>query len=66
MGQLDLAAVTFLDASGVSAILVAWNRADLEGIRLRVVRPTAFIRRVLEITGVSAVCDVVDPPRPPR
>jgi len=58
--DLDLGGVTFLDASGVSAILVAWNRAHREGIRLRLVRPTAFIRRVLKITGVSAVCDVVD------
>jgi anti-anti-sigma factor len=58
--ELDLSEVTFLDASGVSAILVAWHRADLDGIRLRLVRPVTFVRRVLDITGVTTVCEVVD------
>jgi anti-anti-sigma factor len=64
--DLDLGGVTFLDASGVSAILVARNRAHRDGIRLRVVHPTTFVRRVLEITGVTSVCDVVDRLGPSR
>jgi anti-anti-sigma factor len=58
--DLELGDVTFLDASGVSAILVAWNRANRDGVRLRLVRPGTFIRRILELTGVTAVCEVVD------
>jgi hypothetical protein len=44
----------------VSAILVAWNRARRDGIRVRLLRPSAFIRRVLNITGVTSVCEVID------
>jgi anti-sigma B factor antagonist len=58
--DLDLSEVTFVDASGVSAILVAWSRADREGIRVRLLHPPAFIRRVLDLTGVTSVCEVID------
>src|SRR5262245_34155153 len=58
--DLELGDVTFLDASGVSAILVAYNSARCRGVRIRLVRPGTFIRRILELTGVTAVCEVVD------
>lgn len=58
--DLELSGVSFLDASGVSAILQCWDRAELNGVRLRLLRPRPFVRRVLDITKVTAVCEAVD------
>jgi anti-anti-sigma factor len=58
--DVDLSGVSFLDASGVSAVLQCWERAELTGVRLRLLRPRPFIRRVLDITDVTTVCEVVE------
>jgi anti-sigma B factor antagonist len=62
--DLDMRELSFLDASGVSVILRAWHLAEDRGTRLRLVGPGPFVRRVLEITRVTEVCEVVDPPPP--
>jgi anti-anti-sigma factor len=56
--ELDLGGVSFLDARGVSAILRGAARARDIGCRLRLRNPQSYIRRVLEITGVTGACDV--------
>jgi anti-anti-sigma factor len=58
--ELDLAGLTFLDARGVSALLRAYHAAAAIGCRVRLVGPSHHIRRVLDLTGVSSVCDLAD------
>jgi anti-sigma B factor antagonist len=58
--ELDLTGMTFLDARGVSALLQAYLAAAAIDCRVRLVRPPGHIRRVLDITGVSSVCELVD------
>jgi anti-sigma B factor antagonist len=52
---VDLSGLTFMDSSGISAVVVARNRilADGRG-RLVLTRPGAIVRKVLEIVGLSA------------
>jgi anti-sigma B factor antagonist len=50
---LDLAAVTFLDSSGIRALLVARRRALACGTRLVLRRPSPPVQRVLTLTGLS-------------
>jgi anti-sigma B factor antagonist len=58
---LDLRGLTFLDSTGIS-LLVRWQRlAHSDGFRFGVVMGDARISRPLEITGVIAMLDLVDP-----
>jgi anti-anti-sigma factor len=50
--EVDLAAVTILDASGVGVLLAAQHRADTAGKALSVCSTTGLPLQVLEITGV--------------
>jgi anti-anti-sigma factor len=58
--ELDLARVTFIDAQGVSALLRAHHAAQAVRSAVRLVRPQRHVRRVLELTGVATICDIVD------
>jgi anti-anti-sigma factor len=49
---LDLAAVTFLDSSGIRALLVARQRALACGTQLVLRRPSPPVQRVLALTGL--------------
>jgi anti-anti-sigma factor len=51
---LDLGAVDFFDAAALRAVLAASDRVAAEGGVLRVVRPSAGVQRVLDITGTAA------------
>jgi anti-sigma B factor antagonist len=73
---LDLSAVTFLDSTGLSAMVTALNRARERGGSMSLVGPAGVVRRVLAITELDrvfviydavgdAVEAVADPPRPP-
>jgi stage II sporulation protein AA (anti-sigma F factor antagonist) len=57
---VDLSAVTFMDSSGINALIGAYRRASEPG-SLHVVSPTPAVRRVFEITGMSELL-LVDPP----
>ncbi len=50
--EVDLAAVTLLDASGIGVLLAAQHRADTAGKALSVCSATGLPLQVLEITGV--------------
>lgn len=50
---LDLQGVTFLDCSGINVLLATARRALLEGGRLRVVRPSARVWRVIKLLGLQ-------------
>lgn len=49
---VDLSAVSFIDSSGVAALVAARGRADSAGIELVLVDPSPQTRTVLEVTGL--------------
>ncbi|HEX8208374.1 MAG TPA: STAS domain-containing protein [Solirubrobacteraceae bacterium] len=50
---VDLAETTFMDSSGLAALVWAAHRMHAAGGELTVAHPTEQIRKVLEITGVG-------------
>ncbi|GAA4456001.1 hypothetical protein GCM10023170_049990 [Phytohabitans houttuyneae] len=50
--DIDLSGVTFLDCTGLSALIAVRNAAIQAGGQMRVSHPQPIVRRVLEITGV--------------
>jgi anti-anti-sigma factor len=52
---IDLGGVTFLDSTGLSALVYAHNRAQDEGISLVVTDPQPQVRRLLDVTGMLTV-----------
>ena len=50
---VDLAELTFMDSTGLSALVVAKNRMESDGDVLMLTRPRPNVRRVLEITGLA-------------
>ena len=57
---LDLRELTFLDSSGLRAVLMADRAVRAEGRRCVVVRGPERVNRVLELTGVDAHLELVD------
>jgi anti-anti-sigma factor len=53
--DVDLAGVTFLDCTGVSALVAVRNAALRTGRQMRVTHPQPFVRRVLDLTGLLGV-----------
>jgi len=49
---LDLSGLTFMDSSGVRLIVCANLRSRADGDRLRLIRGSARVQRVFELTGV--------------
>jgi anti-anti-sigma factor len=52
---VDLGGVTFLDSTGLSALVYAYQRALDEGISLAVADPQPQVRRLLDVTGLLTV-----------
>ena len=50
--EVDLSGVSFLDSSGVGALLTGHQSADRSAVEFRVRDPQVTVRRVLEITNV--------------
>jgi anti-anti-sigma factor len=57
---VDLTPTGFMDCSGVHALLAAETQARRLNRRLAVICPARNIRRVLDITGVSAELAIYD------
>jgi anti-anti-sigma factor len=53
--EVELAEVTFLDCSGVTALIAAGRIAARTGCRLRIMNPQAVVYRVLSLTGLLGV-----------
>ncbi|MFC4584860.1 STAS domain-containing protein [Sphaerisporangium corydalis] len=51
---LDLSGVTFMDASGLGALMAARRRSLLLGGGMRIVAPSSPVRRVLEASGLRS------------
>lgn len=65
---LDLALTTFLDSSGVRAIMTASRRATVAGVKTFVYCPAenGHVRRIMELTQLATAVPVVDTPTPPE
>ena len=50
---IDLSRVTFMDSTGLRALLEADARSRENGARLRVTQPSAQVRRLFELTGAE-------------
>lgn len=57
---VDMTEVTFMDSTGINALMGAYRRAPYDG-SVRVVGAKSIVRRVFEITGVSELL-LLEPP----
>ena len=55
---IDLSAVTFLDSSGLGALVGALRRVRERGGSLRIIRPHTPAARIFELTGLAEVLDL--------
>jgi anti-anti-sigma factor len=53
--DLDCRGVTFLDSTGLRALIVGRNEATDAGVDLVVVTPSAAVSRVIEMTGLAGL-----------
>jgi anti-anti-sigma factor len=51
--DVDMAAVTFMDSSGLRSILTEHQRRRALGDELVVLRPSSAVRRLFDITGLG-------------
>ena len=59
---LDLRKLTFIDSSGLRALIMADQHVRAEGGRFIVVRGPERVNEVLEMTGVARRIELVDEP----
>ncbi|MDT5038916.1 MAG: anti-sigma factor antagonist [Micromonosporaceae bacterium] len=52
---VDMLRVTFMDSTGIGALVVGYNAAREIGADFLVVNPSTFVRRQLQITGLTDV-----------
>ena len=58
---LDLREVTFIDSTGIRALLSAVGRSEANGRRLRVTRKTSpAVQRVFDVTGLGERVPFID------
>ena len=57
---LDMSGVTFLDSTGLRALIRAQRACDARNQRFVVIAPSAIVRRVFEIAGVEDFLTIVD------
>ena len=56
--EIDLAGVTFIDSSGLAAVIEAYLRLRPAGRRLILVGRSPVVQRLLDLSGVSAQLDL--------
>ena len=59
---LDLRELTFIDSSGLRALIMADQRVRSEGGRFTVVRGPERVNEVMEMSGVAQHIEIVDEP----
>ena len=57
---VDLSAVTFIDASGISELVAARRRVTDNDVEIVLVDPSAPCRRILEVTGLDRAFEIVE------
>jgi anti-anti-sigma factor len=60
--ELDLAGVTFIDSSGISALLLSRRAAFAAGCSFRISNVPPLVARTLHLAGVTAVLEMGDEP----
>lgn len=55
---IDLSGVSFLDSTGIGALVAGRNKAAALGVPFVVRHPQRMVRRVLDIAGLLEVLDV--------
>jgi anti-anti-sigma factor len=58
----DLRGLTFIDSTGLAALVGAHERLQETGVPTRFVRGSDDVQKVLEVSGFDGVFDFVDPP----
>jgi anti-anti-sigma factor len=58
--DVDLTAVEFLDSTGLSAVSRLRDIAADRGGTVRLLSPRPAVRRVLEVSGVTNLCEIID------
>lgn len=61
---LDLRGVTFLDSTGLGAIIAAQKRANAAGRRLVLVRGSEQIQKIFRLVALEDYFEMVDEPPP--
>lgn len=59
---LDLGGVSFLDSTGLSALIAIWREADARGVEFALASVPDQARRVMAITETTALFRIVDDP----
>lgn len=57
--HVDLSAVTFMDSTGLQALLALRRRVELAGGCLRLVAPTRIVMRIFDVTGVTPLFEII-------
>ncbi|WP_169789197.1 STAS domain-containing protein [Nonomuraea candida] len=57
---VDLSALTFLDSSGISSLVAAYQQVRRQGNAMAFLRPNALVMRWLRITGLHAHLPIFD------
>jgi anti-anti-sigma factor len=57
---IDLSQVSFIDSSGLAALIEINNATQDAGQQLTLVNPSRTVRRILEITGLNSAFAVID------
>ena len=60
MLEIDLSGVDFVDSSGLRALIEAHQRFQANGGALTLVRPSAVVARLFDISGVGDYLNVED------
>lgn len=58
--RLDMAAIDHLDAAGLGLLLITHDSLKAQQARLVLSRPTGAVRRVLEVSGFTAMVRIED------
>jgi anti-sigma B factor antagonist len=58
--EIDLSRVDFVDSSGLRALIEAHQRFEANGGSLTLVRPSAVVARLFDISGVGDYLNVTD------
>lgn len=55
---LDLHGVTFIDSSGLRALVTARQRADDQGVSFALIGRSQAVERLLQVTGLDSVFEI--------
>jgi anti-sigma B factor antagonist len=58
--MMELSEVTFIDSSGLAALIQINNTFSVDGRVLTLVAPSRSVRRILELTGLNPVFTVIE------